>query len=68
MINAGAVTVPEPYLGQWDATATLHQAMWENRLPEVTDGAVKTVINHALPMTGLKSLDELLAAWATRER
>ena len=67
MINAGAVTVPEPYLGAWEDTATLHQAMWENRLPEVTNGAVKTVINHALPMTGLKSLDALLAAWATRE-
>lgn len=63
MINAGAVTVPEPYLGDWDDTALLHQAMWENRLPELTNGAVKTVINHALPMTGLRSLDELLAAW-----
>ena len=51
----------------WDDSAELHQAMWENRLPEATNGAVKTVINHALPMTGLKSLDELLAAWAIQE-
>ncbi|WP_019529298.1 AMP-binding protein [Dasania marina] len=64
MIDAGAVQVPEPYLGEWDEMENLHQAMWENRLPEVTNGAVKTVINHALPMHGLKSMDELLAAWA----
>jgi hypothetical protein len=38
--------------------------MWENCLPEVTQGAVKTVINHALPITGLKNMDELLAAWS----
>lgn len=64
MISSGAVTVPEPYLGNWDGTAELHQAMWENRLPEVTAGAVKSVINHALPMPGLRGLDELLAAWS----
>ncbi|MGK0500383.1 MAG: acrylyl-CoA reductase (NADPH)/3-hydroxypropionyl-CoA dehydratase/3-hydroxypropionyl-CoA synthetase, partial [Oceanicoccus sp.] len=61
MIDAGAVNVPEPYLGEWDDSARLHQAMWENCLPEVTQGAVKTVINHALPITGLKNMDELLA-------
>lgn len=64
MISSGAVKVPPPYLGGWDETAQLHQAMWENCLPEVTGGAVKTVINHALPLPGLKSLDELLAAWS----
>ncbi|MEH6549600.1 MAG: AMP-binding protein [Pseudomonadales bacterium] len=67
MIDSGAVNVPEPYLGPWDDAARLHQAMWENRLPEVTQGAVKTVINHALPMTGLKTMDELLAAWSEEE-
>ena len=64
MIDAGAAKVPEPYLGDWDDTSKLHQAMWENCLPEVTQGAVKTVINHALPMSGLKNMDELLAAWS----
>jgi acrylyl-CoA reductase (NADPH)/3-hydroxypropionyl-CoA dehydratase/3-hydroxypropionyl-CoA synthetase len=64
MIDAGAAKVPEPYLGEWDDIARLHQAMWENCLPEVTEGAVKTVINHALPMKGLKNMDELLAAWS----
>jgi acrylyl-CoA reductase (NADPH)/3-hydroxypropionyl-CoA dehydratase/3-hydroxypropionyl-CoA synthetase len=64
MIDAGAAKVPEPYLGEWDDIARLHQAMWENCLPEVTEGSVKTVINHALPMKGLKNMDELLAAWS----
>ena len=64
MINAGAVKVPEPYLGEWDDSAKLHQAMWDNCLPEMTQGAVKTVINHALPIAGLKNMDELLAAWS----
>ncbi|MBT4523183.1 MAG: AMP-binding protein, partial [Halieaceae bacterium] len=64
MIDSGAVKVPAPYLGAWDETSQLHQAMWENRLPEVTRGAVKTVINHALPMPGLRTIDELLAAWS----
>jgi acrylyl-CoA reductase (NADPH)/3-hydroxypropionyl-CoA dehydratase/3-hydroxypropionyl-CoA synthetase len=68
MINSGVVKVPEPYLGAWDDTAELHQAMWQNRLPEATGGAVKTVINHALPMPGLKTRDELLAAWGECDR
>jgi acrylyl-CoA reductase (NADPH)/3-hydroxypropionyl-CoA dehydratase/3-hydroxypropionyl-CoA synthetase len=63
MISSGVVSVPEPYLGSWESSAELHQAMWENRLPEVTGGAVKSVINHAIPLRGLKNMDELLAAW-----
>lgn len=63
MISSDAVTVPEPFLGDWDDIAGLHQAMWENRLPEVTGGAVKAVVNHALPRAGLKNYDDLLAAW-----
>ena len=67
MISSGAVKVPEPYLGDWDEIANLHQAMWENRLPEATGGAAKAAINHALPRMGLKNLDELLAAWSSSE-
>lgn len=63
MISSDAVTVPEPYLGDWGEIARLHQAMWENRLPEVTGGAVKAVVNHALPRAGLNNYDDLLAAW-----
>ena len=64
MINAGKVQVPPPYLGSWEDTPMLHQAMWENRLPEATDGAAKAVINHALPAGGLKTLEELLSEWS----
>jgi acrylyl-CoA reductase (NADPH)/3-hydroxypropionyl-CoA dehydratase/3-hydroxypropionyl-CoA synthetase len=67
MIDSGAVNVPEPYLGDWDETAKYHQAMWDNCLPEITNGAVKTVVNHALPLTSLKSKDELLAAWSEQD-
>ncbi|KAA1058357.1 AMP-binding protein [Azospirillum argentinense] len=64
VIASGAVRVPTTYLGNWDELPTLHQAMWENRLPEATGGAAKAVVNHALPEAGLTSRDELLIAWA----
>ncbi|MBL4868630.1 MAG: acetyl-CoA synthetase, partial [Pseudomonadales bacterium] len=64
MIDAGKVQVPKPYLGNWEDTPTLHQAMWENRLPEATGGAAKAVINHAIPTSGLKTLEELLSEWS----
>ena len=66
IIASGAVRVPTTYLGAWDTLPTLHQAMWENRLPEATGGAAKAVVNHALPEAGLKTKDELLIAWAGR--
>lgn len=64
MIDSGAVQVPETFLGDWETLPALHQAMWENRLPEDTGGLSNAVANHALPMTGLKSADELWAAWS----
>ena len=66
VIASGAVRVPATHLGAWDALPALHQAMWENRLPEATGGAAKAVVNHALPEAGLTSRDELLIAWAAR--
>ncbi|HYH39818.1 MAG TPA: AMP-binding protein [Azospirillum sp.] len=66
VIASGVVRVPDTHLGAWDSLPTLHQAMWENRLPEATGGAAKAVVNHALPEAGLKSRDELLIAWAGR--
>ncbi|MCW2237522.1 AMP-binding protein [Azospirillum canadense] len=66
VIASGAVRVPTTYLGAWDELPTLHQAMWENRLPEATGGAAKAVVNHALPEAGLTSRDELLIAWASK--
>ncbi|MCP5365454.1 MAG: hypothetical protein H6905_09540 [Hyphomicrobiales bacterium] len=44
MIDSGAVRVPVPFLGEWSELPRLHQAMWENRLPEMTDGATKAVV------------------------
>ncbi|WP_448188105.1 AMP-binding protein [Azospirillum sp. sgz301742] len=67
VIASGVVRVPATHLGAWQTLPTLHQAMWENRLPEATGGASKAVVNHALPEPGLKSRDELLIAWAGRE-
>lgn len=64
MIAGGTLRVPQPYLGAWDDLPGLHQAMWENRLREVTNGAANAVVNHALPEPGLRSRDELIAAWA----
>ncbi|MGQ9366875.1 AMP-binding protein [Azospirillum sp. ST 5-10] len=66
IIASGAVRVPPVHLGAWETLPALHQAMWENRLPEVTGGAAKAVVNHALPEPGLTSRDELLIAWAAR--
>ncbi len=63
MIDAGAVQVPVTYLGDWDTLPAMHQAMWENRLPEMIDGKSNAVANHAVPMPGLKTADELWAAW-----
>jgi len=68
VIASGAVKVPATHLGEWETLPALHQAMWENRLPEATGGASKAVVNHALPEPGLKSRDELLIAWAGRMR
>jgi acrylyl-CoA reductase (NADPH)/3-hydroxypropionyl-CoA dehydratase/3-hydroxypropionyl-CoA synthetase len=64
MINAGAVQVAEPHIADWKALPTVHQAMWENRLPEHTGGTSNAIVNHALPEAQLKSRDELLTAWA----
>jgi len=66
LIEAGSLHVDPPYLGAWETLPALHQAMWENRLPEATGGAFKSVINHALPEVGLKTKEELQASWAAQ--
>ncbi|MGI1670039.1 MAG: AMP-binding protein [Neptuniibacter sp.] len=66
MINGGSLEIPETYMGEWEDLPTLHQAMWENRLPEYTGGNVKAVVNHALPIPALKTVDEVLAAWSEK--
>ncbi len=66
MIDAGVAQVPPAFLGDWETLPALHQAMWENRLPEMINGLANAVANHALPCAGLKSADELWAAWGTQ--
>ena len=63
MIAAGLLPIDPPYLAAWRELPAVHQAMWENRLPEHTGGAGNAVVNHALPEPGLKTRDELFAAW-----
>jgi acrylyl-CoA reductase (NADPH) / 3-hydroxypropionyl-CoA dehydratase / 3-hydroxypropionyl-CoA synthetase len=63
MIAAGLLPIDPPYLADWRELPAVHQAMWENRLPEYAKGAAKAVANHALPEAGLKTRDELYAAW-----
>jgi acrylyl-CoA reductase (NADPH)/3-hydroxypropionyl-CoA dehydratase/3-hydroxypropionyl-CoA synthetase len=58
-ISAGLLSITEPTLVEWDKLPQAHQAMWENRHAGAT-----YVVNHALPRSGLKTKDELYAAWA----
>ena len=67
MIDAGAAQVPSTFLGDWDSLPAMHQAMWENRLPEMIGGKSNAVANHAVPVSGLKTVDELWAAWILEE-
>jgi acrylyl-CoA reductase (NADPH)/3-hydroxypropionyl-CoA dehydratase/3-hydroxypropionyl-CoA synthetase len=60
MIAAGLLEVTEPVVVPWDGLPQAHQAMWENRHSGAT-----YVVNHALPMLGLRSRDALLEAWAS---
>ena len=60
MIAAGLLEVTEPVVVPWDGLPQAHQAMWENRHSGAT-----YVVNHALPMLGLRSREALLEAWAS---
>jgi acrylyl-CoA reductase (NADPH)/3-hydroxypropionyl-CoA dehydratase/3-hydroxypropionyl-CoA synthetase len=51
--------VTEPEVVGWDGLPEAHQAMWDNRHSGAT-----YVVNHALPVMGLRSRDALLEAWA----
>lgn len=64
LIEAGVVDLPPLHLFDWAQCAEAHQAIWDNRLPELTGGANKAVLNHALPELGLRTRDELFEAWA----
>jgi acrylyl-CoA reductase (NADPH)/3-hydroxypropionyl-CoA dehydratase/3-hydroxypropionyl-CoA synthetase len=61
MIAAGLLEVTEPVVVPWDGLPEAHQSMWENRHSGAT-----YVVNHALPVLGLRSREALLEAWATQ--
>ena len=63
MIAAGLLEVTDPLVVSWSELPEAHQAMWENRHTGAT-----YVVNHALPMMGLRGRDELFETWTTGER
>jgi acrylyl-CoA reductase (NADPH)/3-hydroxypropionyl-CoA dehydratase/3-hydroxypropionyl-CoA synthetase len=62
-IDAGLLEVTDPAVIPFDEMPEAHQAMWENR-----HTASNYVCNHALPLLGLKTKDELYEAWAAQMR
>ena len=63
MIAAGLLEVTDPLVVSWSELPEAHQAMWENRHTGAT-----YVVNHALPMMGLRGRDELFETWTTGEQ
>jgi acrylyl-CoA reductase (NADPH)/3-hydroxypropionyl-CoA dehydratase/3-hydroxypropionyl-CoA synthetase len=63
MVAAGLLEVTEPTLVPWHSLPAAHQAMWDNRHQGAT-----YLVNHALPVTGLRSRDALFEAWAAGAR
>jgi len=68
VVSSGTVGAPEVHLFDWEQCPEAHQALWDNRLPELTGGARKAVLNHALPSRGIRSVDELLVRWQARDQ
>ena len=62
-IDAGLLEVTDPLVVPFAEMPQAHQAMWENR-----HAAGNYVANHALPLMGLKTKEELLEAWAAQTR
>jgi acrylyl-CoA reductase (NADPH)/3-hydroxypropionyl-CoA dehydratase/3-hydroxypropionyl-CoA synthetase len=62
-IDAGLLEVSEPLVVDFDELPQSHQEMWENK-----HKSGNYVCNHALPLMGLKTKDELFEAWATLEK
>ncbi len=61
LVNAGLLEVDEPLVVPFEQAAQAHQDMWENR-----HRASNYVLNHAIPVVGLKTKDELYQAWSVR--
>jgi acrylyl-CoA reductase (NADPH)/3-hydroxypropionyl-CoA dehydratase/3-hydroxypropionyl-CoA synthetase len=62
LVNAGLLEVGEPMVVPFDEAPRAHQDMWENR-----HRASNYVLNHAIPVLGLKTKDELYQAWSVRK-
>jgi acrylyl-CoA reductase (NADPH)/3-hydroxypropionyl-CoA dehydratase/3-hydroxypropionyl-CoA synthetase len=62
MLAAGLLDATEPTVVGWNDLPQAHQAMWENRHQGAT-----YVCNHALPVLGLRSRQELFEAWAAEQ-
>ncbi|ACF13514.1 AMP-dependent synthetase and ligase [Chloroherpeton thalassium ATCC 35110] len=62
MIEAGMIEVSEPLVVEFEQLPEAHQEMWENR-----HRASVYVCNHCLPELGLKSKEELFAAWSVKK-
>lgn len=60
MIAAGLLDVTDPTVVEWNDLPDAHQSMWDNKHSGST-----YVVNHALPIEGLRSRDELLEHWAS---
>ncbi|MCU0869850.1 MAG: enoyl-CoA hydratase-related protein, partial [Burkholderiales bacterium] len=63
MIAARLLEVTEPSVVPWHDLPTAHQAMWDNAHQGAT-----YLVNHALPVPGLRSRDALFEAWAAGAR
>ena len=61
MVDAGMLDITEPLVVPFDEMPAAHQAMWENR-----HAAGNYVCNHALPVLGLKTKEELFEAWSQK--
>ena len=61
MIDAGMLEITEPLVVPFEEMPAAHQAMWENR-----HAAGNYVCNHALPVLGLKTKEELFEAWSQK--
>ncbi len=60
-IDAGLLEVTDPVVVSFDELPQAHQDMWENK-----HKGGNYVCNHALPLLGLKTKDELFQAWASQ--
>ncbi|HET8700731.1 MAG TPA: hypothetical protein VFL97_03585, partial [Nitrococcus sp.] len=63
---AGVIEVPSVHLFNWSECADAHQALWEDRLAELSGNAGAAMLNHALPSRGLHSVDELMQCWGSQ--